>query len=62
MSVQRIFALLILGLLTTQTVFSQTPEPEEVDGKIQWVYDYEQGQLLSEASNKPMFVVIRCER
>jgi hypothetical protein len=42
--------------------FGQKPEPEKVDGQIEWVYDYTQGQVLSESTNKPMFVVFRCER
>jgi hypothetical protein len=38
------------------------PPHVEVDGNIKWVYDYDEGQLLSQASGKPMFVVFRCER
>jgi len=38
------------------------PPRVEVDGNIKWVYDYTEGQLLSHASGKPMFVVFRCER
>lgn len=40
----------------------QEPKTEEVSGKITWVYDYEQGKLLSRTTQKPMFVVVRCER
>ena len=35
---------------------------QPVDGKIQWVFDYELGKQLSETTGKPMFVVFRCER
>ena len=36
--------------------------PQEVDGLIQWVYDYAEGQRLARAAGKPLFVVFRCER
>ena len=38
------------------------PESTPADGKIDWVYDYQEGMLLSEETDRPMFVVIRCER
>ena len=38
------------------------PEPEPVGGKVKWVYDYEEGRRLSRETDKPMFVVFRCER
>ncbi len=38
------------------------PAVQKVDGKISWVYDYENGKALSAESGKPMFVVFRCER
>ena len=41
---------------------AQKPESQKIDGKINWVYDYEEGKLLSESQDKPMFVVLRCER
>ena len=40
----------------------QKPAPQPIDGKIQWVYDYEEGKRLSAQTGKPMFVVFRCER
>ncbi len=40
----------------------EKPEAAKVDGKIDWVYDYEQGKSLSRETGKPMFVVFRCER
>lgn len=38
------------------------PESVPVDGKINWVYDYQEGLKLSQQTGKPMFVVFRCER
>ena len=35
--------------------------PQLLTGKIQWVYDYEEGQRLSEKTGKPLMVVFRCE-
>lgn len=58
----RQLSVLGLILLSTSTTFAQKPEPQELDGNIEWVYDYEQGKLLSETTRKPMFVVFRCER
>ncbi|MCH7725637.1 MAG: hypothetical protein IH991_04025 [Planctomycetes bacterium] len=40
----------------------EKPKPLPIDGKIKWVFDYEQGKRLSRATGKPMFVVFRCER
>jgi len=36
--------------------------PQKVDGKIEWVYSYADGQRLARANHKPLFVVFRCER
>ena len=36
--------------------------PQKVEGKIDWVYSYADGQRLARAGQKPMFVVFRCER
>ncbi len=38
------------------------PPATEVDGNIDWVFDYEQGKQISQDTGKPMFVVFRCER
>ncbi len=38
------------------------PPTIEVDGNIEWVYDYDKAKLRSQISGKPMFVVFRCER
>jgi hypothetical protein len=38
------------------------PPPVPVDGKIHWVYRYEEGKRLSRETGRPLFVVFRCER
>ena len=38
------------------------PAPVPVDGKIHWVYRYEEGKRLARETGKPLFVVFRCER
>lgn len=52
----------LLLLASVSTAMGQAPEPTDVDGKINWVFSYEEGQVLSRQTNKPMFVVFRCER
>ncbi len=58
----RQLSLLGLVLVSTSTVLAQKPEPQKLDGNIDWVYDYDAGRLLSKTTGKPMFVVFRCER
>lgn len=36
--------------------------PQPVNGRIQWVYDYDEGKAQAALTNKPLFVVFRCER
>jgi hypothetical protein len=36
--------------------------PQPLDGKIRWVYDYDEGQAEARRTGRPMFVVVRCER
>ena len=40
----------------------KAPSPQPVTGKVDWIYSYDEGQAKALESNKPMFVVIRCER
>jgi hypothetical protein len=40
----------------------EKPPATEVDGNIDWVFDYQQGKQISQNTGKPMFVVFRCER
>ena len=49
-------------VLSSSAVFAQAPETQELDGNIDWVYSYSEGRIQSRRTNKPMFVVIRCER
>ena len=37
-------------------------KPTPVTGKIEWVYNYAEGQKLARETGKPLFVVFRCER
>jgi hypothetical protein len=49
--------------LSSATAFAvEKPDPVPVEGKIKWVYDYEEGKQLSRETGKPLFVVFRCER
>ena len=54
--------MLLAAALSTTGLGGERPEPQPVEGKIRWVYDYEQGKRLSRDTGKPMFVVFRCER
>lgn len=36
--------------------------PQPVDGRVKWVYDYQEGKTKAALLNKPLFVVFRCER
>jgi hypothetical protein len=51
---------------TTYRLFAMTKPvpipPQVVNGKIEWVYRYEEGKRIAHESGKPMFVVFRCER
>lgn len=55
--------LLVCAVATWATSMeAQGPKPTPVEGKIRWVYNYEEGKRLARESGKPMFVVLRCER
>ena len=41
---------------------AEKPAPQEIGGKIEWVYNYQEARRISRASGRPMFVVFRCER
>jgi len=57
-----LFSALGLVILFAAIADADDPKPTPVNGKIKWVYDYEDGKKQSLESGKPMFVVIRCER
>lgn len=54
--------LTILALSAVTALAVEKPEPQPVDGKIDWVFGYEEGKRLSRETGRPMFVVFRCER
>ena len=58
------FALTLSCLLLTNalTHAQEKPAPTEVSGDIDWVFDINEGQKISEDTGKPMFIVFRCER
>jgi hypothetical protein len=49
-------------LCGAQLAHAQKPSPKPIDGKIKWLYSYEEGKQLAGRSGKPLFVVFRCER
>ena len=55
-------ACVLLAIPTLLCTAQEKPPTTEVDGNIDWVFDYEQGKQLSRETGKPMFVVFRCER
>ena len=54
--------LLVIATSFTATFAIEKPKPQPLNGKIKWVFDYNDGKRLSRQSGKPMFVVFRCER
>jgi hypothetical protein len=50
----------VLGLCAAAR--SDVIPPQKVEGKIDWIYGYAEGQRLARAGHKPLFVVFRCER
>ncbi len=55
-------SLLAVGTMWAAAWAVDKPELLPISGKINWVFDYEEGKQLSRTSGKPMFVVFRCER
>jgi hypothetical protein len=41
---------------------SEAIPPTPVEGKVQWVYDYDQAKAEARRSGRPLFIVFRCER
>jgi hypothetical protein len=52
----------LMAFWCAQAARSQAVEPKPVEGRIPWVYRYEDGQKQARESGKPLFVVFRCER
>ena len=57
-----------LALAASLLVWQSPASSEEVvtrqpiDGTIDWVYSYQEGQQRARQTGKPLFVVFRCER
>lgn len=51
-----------LVLMAGMSFAQDKPTPTVVTGDIDWVFDLESGQALSQETGKPMFIVFRCER
>ena len=61
--VRRIMALAILAaVFGVPRLRADVIPPQKVDGKIDWVYSYAEGQRMARDTGKPLFVVFRCER
>ena len=55
------FAVIFAGNATSNAWAERIP-PSPVGGKIDWVYNYEEGKERARKNGKPLFVVFRCER
>ena len=53
---------MLLGVASGHAAEIKKPSANPIQGTINWVYDYAEGQRLSRSSGKTMFVVFRCER
>ena len=49
-------------IFLARDIYAEKIPPNPVDGKIQWVYSYEDGKQQARRTGKPLFVVFRCER
>lgn len=61
-SIQICTVLTALTTCLTGSAYGVDIKSEPVSGKIDWIYDYEDGQAAARKTGKPMFVVFRCER
>jgi len=52
----------VMSLFPSSAWAIEKPKPQEISGKIKWIYDYEDGKRISRETGRPMFVVFRCER
>ncbi len=65
LAANRAAALLVFAAATivgASTAHAERIPPQVVDGKIKWVYSYDEAKEAARASGKPLFVVFRCER
>lgn len=52
----------LAALLPTGAVAAADIPPMPVGGDIRWVYRLDEGLRAAKESNRPLFVVFRCER
>jgi hypothetical protein len=53
---------LLLSTMPMWCFAQEKPQSTPVDGKIEWVFDLEQARKKARDSDKPVFIVFRCER
>lgn len=51
-----------LCAFSTMVFAQEKPADTPVDGMIDWVFDLEEGKQLSQQTDRPLFIVFRCER
>lgn len=51
-----------LPLWKTPDATAEKIAVQKVDGKIEWIYSYQEGKQQARRTGKPLFVVFRCER
>ena len=61
MSRTALLAATMLATTATSLLAEKIPA-QKVDGRIDWVGDYQRGRSLAKQTGKPMLVVFRCER
>lgn len=61
---QLVFATLLTCLPSWETpgTTAENIAAQKVDGKIEWIYSYQEGKQQARKTGKPLFVVFRCER
>ena len=51
-----------VACLAIAAVGADVIPPKPVDGKVRWLFDYDEAKMLARQTGRPMFVVFRCER
>ncbi len=57
-----LMSVLLIGGACIAARGAEKPAQQDISGKIEWVYDYEEGRRASRETGRPMFIVFRCER
>ena len=55
------FAIFVSLIVSAAVGAAEKIPTQPVTGKIDWVYNYAEGQAAARQSGKPLFVVFRCE-